>query len=107
MFSNNDIIVCIPLPFLLIFLILHLLNELLPLFVWHGIHNSPSISLQLSPTLSHNMPLLHLRNIEVVMRSPHDLAHSREILSSVFRVILKLARTSIEAGGEPIFSSGG
>lgn len=104
MFSNNDIVICIPLPFLLIFLLLHLINELPPLFFWQCLHNSPPICLQLTPTLSHNMPFLHLRNIEIVMRSPHDLAHRREILGRVFRVILKLARTSIEVGCEPIFS---
>src|SRR5271170_7449707 len=103
MFPNNDIIVRIPLPFLLIFLLLHLFNKRLPFFLGHSVHLSPPISLQTPPTLSHNFPLLHLRNIKIIMRSPHNLAYSRKILRRVLWIILKLARTGVEPGGEPVF----
>src|SRR5277367_1060209 len=104
MFSNNDIIVRIPLPFLLIFLLLHFLHERLPLFVSHSLHLGPPISLQTPSTLPHNFPLLHLRNIKIIMRSPHNLTHRRKILCRMFRIILKLARACVESGGEPVFT---
>src|SRR3981189_1786035 len=103
MLPYNNIIIPIPFPFLIIFLLLTLLNKLLPLFLTHIPHHLSPISFQSPATLSNKFPLSHLIHIKILLRSPHKLTLRTKILSRMVRV-LEFPGLGVESCCESVFT---